>query len=559
MLNYFEDTNELLLQAVRELVTEQTKDFSQSSGEIEQLKATKADIDGEYPDLRAGNLTSHIGFTEKVPYLFRTAGGSADIADREEDTLVGGTVIWNQLMLSREIPTSSVESYGVSGTVDANGVVTVSGTIEGADSSHRPTVPLGNIGGGSAFKFLADHVYYLRKDLIYNNSVVANNNYGGGTVYNGWDVVFNVQARSVLDNIVKPSGDISNQLAYTLIVSDASEAQDRWHNGDVIDEQFRIQVIDLTRMFGSAIANYIYTLESGTAGAGKALFRKMFPKNYYAYDKGTLMSVKTSAHITTGLNQLDPETHQAKLVGGMEYQIIGSYTALSFTDVNGNVSTPVPDANDKFTPATRGILTVTGDDETTCVHLVWDGEYDGIIEPYEANTYALDPDLELRGIPKLDADNNIYYDGDVYEASGKVTRKYGIRAYESDDETLPNAITDGTNTVYLLDSTIEESADPFTTPQKVHNFGTEEYVDTRNIPIPVGHSTVYITDLKAKLEAAPQLPENDGYYILHMDQGIASYTPLTNELPVMPSADGNYSLKCSVSSGTVTLTWEAIE
>lgn len=41
-------------------------------------------------------------------------------------------------------------------------------------------------------------------------------------------------------------------------------------------------------------------------------------------------------------------------------------------------------------------------------------------------TYAFDSDLTLRGIPKLDANNNLYYDGDVYESDGSVTRKYGV-------------------------------------------------------------------------------------------------------------------------------------
>ena len=34
--------------------------------------------------------------------------------------------------------------------------------------------------------------------------------------------------------------------------------------------------------------------------------------------------------------------------------------------------------------------------------------------------------MELRGIPKLDANNNLYYDGDEYTPDGTVTRRYGI-------------------------------------------------------------------------------------------------------------------------------------
>ena len=62
--------------------------------------ATKADTDGEYDTLTAGvakQLESTVGITDNAPYLFRTAGGSADIGDLETDKLVGGTVCWNQI------------------------------------------------------------------------------------------------------------------------------------------------------------------------------------------------------------------------------------------------------------------------------------------------------------------------------------------------------------------------------------------------------------------------------------------------------------------------------
>lgn len=41
-------------------------------------------------------------------------------------------------------------------------------------------------------------------------------------------------------------------------------------------------------------------------------------------------------------------------------------------------------------------------------------------------TYTFDSDLTLRGLPKLDSNNNLYYDGDVYESDGTVTRKYRV-------------------------------------------------------------------------------------------------------------------------------------
>lgn len=111
--------------------------------------------------------------------------------------------------------------------------------------------------------------------------------------------------------------------------------------------------------------------------------------------------------------------------------------------------------------------------------------------------YALDSSLTLRGIPKLDANNKLYYDGDTYEADGTVTRKYGTRAYQSGDESLADAITDGANTVYKLTIPTTESATGYTNPQVVDPDGTEQYTDagvaagTRDVGIPVGHESVY--------------------------------------------------------------------
>lgn len=182
-------------------------------------------------------------------------------------------------------------------------------------------------------------------------------------------------------------------------------------------------VTDLTQAFGSTIADYIYSLEQATAGAGVAWFKKLFPKDYYAYDAGTMMHVSDlQSHDMVGFNAYNPETGKAKVVGGNVYQITGTYTALSL-----NGTTITPDSSGYFTPDTNGEMVVTGGNSTdTCVHLKWDGEWDGEYEPYEKHSYPLDDSLTLRGIPKLDASNNLYYDGDTYAADGTVTRKYGV-------------------------------------------------------------------------------------------------------------------------------------
>ena len=180
------------------------------------------------------------------------------------------------------------------------------------------------------------------------------------------------------------------------------------------------------------------------------------------------------------------------------------------------------------------------------------GEY----EPYKSTSHDLGSDV-LRGIFKLDANNNLYADGDRKEADGTITRYYGTRAYQEGDESLADAITDGTTTVYKLSKPTTEQGDPFPSPQVCYPDGTEEFVTENGVP--VGHNTKYTVNLRAKLEMAPDSPDGDGDYIVRQTNGENTYVPLVipTELPAAPSGDGTYVLKATVSGGAVTYSWIA--
>ena len=181
------------------------------------------------------------------------------------------------------------------------------------------------------------------------------------------------------------------------------------------------------------------------------------------------MSVNTSSHNTIWLNQWDEEwelgrydtstgeksssasqircKNLIRVIGGESYYVsVGSGGAWAvFFDINGDIlyrplenqeldrSNNAYKVNGKtFTLPesccymafymTNNYGTTYNNDICINLHGARDGEY----EAYVKNEYPLDSSLTLRGIPKLDADNKLYYDGDTYESSGKVTRKYGI-------------------------------------------------------------------------------------------------------------------------------------
>lgn len=515
--------------------------------------AEKANIDGEYESMTVGNaeqLVATVGENNKTPYNFRTSGGSIDIGDREVDKLVGGTVAWNQL-----------SGGHCRGLADAGVTITYDSTSKKFHIENTATATT------SLWIDYTDDIPSGHKVL----GIISNSNlrtYIGNTL-------------STTNAVIAISSN--ERLYFGITIIDGTEYND----------DFYLNLFDLTQMFGSTIADYIYTLEQTTAGAGVAFFRKLFPDSYYAYNAGELMSVKTSAHVMTGFNQWDEETidgyyqyytgnyysNETELCSKNFIPVLPNTTyyygrpsdssntgAILFYDDNKNyISGTSPAANKTFTTPSNchyikfnlGQNYGATYQNNVCINLHWDGERDGEYEPYVKHEYALDSDLELRGLFKLDASNNLYCDGDTYESDGTVTRNYEYRAYASGDESLPDTITDGTHTVTKLTTSTTETADTYQNPQIVDDWGTEEYVDNRTVVIPVGHDTMYQANLRAKLEMMPNLPEVNGDYVLRQSASGAEYVAHTSPIPTLPSEDGTYVLKCTVADGQATLTWEA--
>ena len=544
-----------------------TTTFDVTDGEVTNaaLTAVLADyakIDGAYESMTVGNaeqLVSTVFVNDEEPYNFRTSGGSADIGDREYDTVVGGTVAWNQLIKNPELNNTN-NIYGSNGTVTAsNGMATI--TANGVASAYFSF---------SIDKTIINHVYVVSTDVKLdgnnqsnaptNANIVTNWSSGGSKAIPS----ATKGTKKTYSTLLKPTvGDVDKLHFYPFDTATPTP------NGDMAYFSSPL-LIDLTQMFGSTIADYIYSLEQATAGAGVAWFRKLFPKPYYAYNTGELMSVNTSAHNTVGFNQWDEEVESGyiKPSTGEAIADASKIRMKNYMPVLPNTTyykkTPVgfwcvyfdadknyigygdAGANTTFTTPPNcyyirsGFETAYGTtyNHDICINLSWDGERDGEYEEYVKHSYPLDSSLTLRGIPKLDASNNLYYDGDTYESDGTVTRNTIYRAYQSGDESLSNAITDGTNTVVYSANASTETADPFQSPQIVDDFGTEEYVDyamsegDRDVAIPVGHVTKYTNNLRAKLEMSPNSPDGAGDYLVRQTNGINEYVSLASNATI---------------------------
>lgn len=408
--------------------------------------------DGTYDGMTVGNakqLVSTEGVEDTGVYLLRPSGGNLDIGDREADKLIGGTVAWNQLVQNGGF--ISTDNWYLNnpnlGTISANdGVCTV--TITAETSTNSPVLRQ-NIGTPTQ-----NHVFLMTSAVKYTKANIdVRYEYGGGgvggspankTVANTWTDFCFIFKRT----------EAPTSATFTIYPWDTNkEIGDSWQIKNV-------NVFDLTQMFGSTLADYIYSLEQAEAGAGVAWFRKLFLKPYYEYNAGELMSVNASAHITTGFNQWDEEwevglyssnqpivqknTDSTHIRSKNPVPVIpqttyfmnsaGKTVHLIVADADGNVLYRTTNLSDgTFTTPENGVFVYfnmaaaygTTYNHDICINLssaARNGEY----EPYKSHRYALDHTVQLRGIPKLDDENQLYYDGDTYEADGTVTRRFGI-------------------------------------------------------------------------------------------------------------------------------------
>lgn len=606
--------SESVIEDLEELIAEAIGDDYYNKTEIDAalaLKADSADVNEAIDELERKKVdyADLPKVSDNEPYLIRKTANGKRVGSRLFDKLVGGTVAFNQLVYGT--PTLSKEGIITS---YANGVFTI-------ENESRST----NYSSGSTRNAITYNVVKANHKYIFIASS-SKNITGVGVRFNTKNGV-ETQTFYPYNSILTPTEDGY----YVFRINYTYDFESVHPIGDITT--FKAIIIDLTQMLGSTIADYIDSLEQATAGAGVAFFRRLFPKDYYAYNDGELMSVKTSAHKTRGFNQFDDQMeigginfntgvnasnndrmrskNYIPVIAGARYWFSPNYDKyIFFYDANYN---PIVLSNNRiyaqFTPATH-LYTVpvncayvrllmwttygTTYKNDICLNL-YDTAKNGTYEPYIEHTYELDNDLELRGIPKLDSNNQLYYDGDTYESSGKVTRKYALVdlgslnwslvsasggnkrfaanlatiKVASSDSVLPNMICkkypvvtpantynniygisndtaarltcfdssynddpaafksamSGVYLLYELATPTTETADAYKDPQICDDSGSEEYIDTRAVSIPVGHITEYVVDLDTSL------------------------------LPNTPTADGTYTLKCTITDGIPTYSW----
>ena len=411
--------------------------------DVNSLSSAKADKDGAYEDLTAGNadyLLSDRGETDVAPYVFRKTGGAKNGFGRELlRKIVGGTVAWNQLVPNGNFSDATGWSvFGGSqyGSLSVlNNIATVTYNKAGSASYNYALTR-------SVPKLLTTHKYFI--DFSANPSININLNIDN--VNENYSRQFTANTWGKYQRILSPDTQIEvlfiKPYNTTLAVNDTVQIKN-------------VNVFDLTQMFGSTIADAIYAMEQATAGSGVAWFRSLFPNSYYAYDAGSLQSVQAKEHRLTGFNQWDEQwevtTYQGMnsvwtknyvpVMPNTEYCINMGHSVYTIKICQFDANKNLISAEDKSLTNHIRLITTSGNCHylkigfnanygsvyvnDVCINLS-DSSRNGQYKPYESNTYPLDSSLTLRGIPKWDSTNGLYYDGDEYTPDGSVKRKYGI-------------------------------------------------------------------------------------------------------------------------------------
>ena len=214
-------------------------------------------------------------------------------------------------------------------------------------------------------------------------------------------------------------------------------------------------VIDLTTCFGTTIADYIYSLETATAGAGVAWVKRYIDLDtYHEYDAGSIQSVEgLVSHDVVGFNQWDEEWELGAFNNNTGEKVSNSSNSRSknyisvlpsttyyvrfeeavrvffYDGLKNFISTQVVPLNTVFNTPNNALYMMFQFGRSTynhdiCINIS-DPSRNGTYEPYEKHSYPLDSDVVLRGVPKLVTDH-IEFDGDKYRADGTLERRYGI-------------------------------------------------------------------------------------------------------------------------------------
>ena len=532
-----------------------------TSGVIYNTLGEYAKIDGYYSNMGVGeaDFAKSIKSDRQIdnpeiacpPITFGTAGGKAEIETgiNKFTTLYGNSIVWNQLLQNGDFSEGTANWYARSTTrtsISVNDGILSHTFLENQEYT-----------GSNAYRYglqqdctiIAGHKYLLRGKIKSPLTGVFTCEMGEDAYPNPSEKFNAVANEWVSFAIIVPVTVNKNKIIlypYSIALS----------QGDVVQYQ-DICLFDLTKMYN---VNNEPTVPDD--------FISTFTSPYYAYNQGVLISSNSSSFISIGKNQcrglnaVSGETYSQsdfiKVVPGIEYELSGISNGgyIYEYDLNKNLLSQSGEitqtTNITLSPYTQYVKIEAETFSNVMFYITW-GVYN---EPYEAfteQTVTL-PGIELRSIGLLK---------DEAYAGGGGIRNIGKRAYQPGDENNPNYVTDGVNTLYPLNTPINISNNEnpgWIQNVFVDNFGTLEFTSNvvQNPVVPQAYFIIYTISLvefldSLYMEASGDADNLSTYEGIEEWLGTNGYTP--NVIPALPSGDGTYTLKVTISSGVVTYSW----
>ena len=189
------------------------------------------------------------------------------------DPTYGGTIYWNQLVQNGNFASADNWS-GVNGTL----AVSNNKAVLTYNSGTKPRIVQ-----QLTASTVPNHIYlmsgWVTAATAFTLRIGMSSTNNGGTTSTIISAAANTKTH--IWAIKSSSSALSYMFAGIINASTDTAAE----SGTLTFEDF--YMVDLTAMFGSAIANYISALESSTVGAGMAWFSNLFPSAYYPYNAGT--------------------------------------------------------------------------------------------------------------------------------------------------------------------------------------------------------------------------------------------------------------------------------
>ena len=425
-----------------------TKD--EDGNNIKATYETKADASDlkaaiSFNRKRIENLEQKSGSVVDVDYPDYSVYGEVPTGKAKNaiaSKLRGVTVAYNQLLENGDF---SVDSgwFATRGSLSINTTdhectytVTEIGDWTLTNRIDKSNAPLFTVG----HKLLVSASFYSTHATDVNFGCNTSNSYKiGRSVASSWSPLANI--------IAVPSGYTNDRILFGFNATD-----DGYSLNDIA--KFKdLKIHDITQALGSQVADYLYSIEQATTGAGVALFRALVSAQDNSYEAGRLVSTVYSA-VKSGYKynsaykwrngyynsagQYDSNINAICTVEG-GFPITEGQTIVATSDTTCEIDFNIYDANrTQLTyKQTANVLTLnmTAVANSSFVNISFRGS--GITasnikitiggnDSVVIDTLSLPSSVTLRGILKV-VNGNLVVDGDEYDpATGEIGRRYGI-------------------------------------------------------------------------------------------------------------------------------------